>query len=64
MDWLYILFVILTFALIVLTVRKYWRKWPTRVEDKLEKIDKRLGGSYQVGSLEGGLNHEEKGATG
>ncbi len=64
MDWLYILFLILTFALIIITVKRYWKGWPTRLEGKLERLDKRLGDSYPLGLLESGLSHEEKEATG
>ena len=64
MDWLYILFSILTFALIVVVVLRCWKGWPTRLEDRLEKLDKRLGESCPLSLLEGGLSHEEKEATG
>jgi hypothetical protein len=64
MDLLYILFFILTFVLIGMTVRRYWRRWPTRLENKLERIDKRSGDTCTLSSLEGGISHEEKEATG
>ncbi|HHT9120896.1 MAG TPA: hypothetical protein ACFYD3_10205 [Candidatus Hypogeohydataceae bacterium YC41] len=64
MDWLYILFFILTLVLIAITVQRYWKGWPSRLEDKIEKLDKRLEDSCPVKLSEGGLSHEEKEATG
>lgn len=62
MDWLYILFFVLTFVLIIVTVHRYWRGGATKLEDRLEKVDKRLEDSLSL--LEGGLSHEEKETTG
>jgi hypothetical protein len=64
MVTLYIVFFILTLALVVITARKYWRGWPTRLEDKVERLDKRLEDPCSLSLLEGGLSHEEKEASG
>ncbi len=64
MYWLYIVLSILTLILITTVILRYWRSWPTQLEVKLGKLDKRSEDSCPLSLLESGLSHEEKEATG